>query len=102
MKIFLFFTELVGWIRIVLSPVFIAFLIGAILYHFYPTNRSLILTGGLSLVGLIIGVKWASRVWMSKGTMWYLSQITNSPELDSEQKNDLEKESQEESNCNGK
>lgn len=93
MKVFLFLTELVGCIRIALSPILISFLISAIIYYHYPTDASLVIAGILILAGGVIGVVWARKAFKGNGTIWFLSRIVNTPELD--QKHEAESQAEE-------
>ena len=75
-------TESIGWLHIVFSPFFIGLIIGAIIYFYHPTSSGLILAIIVVLLGLVIGIIWATKQWKSKGTIWFLSRILASPELD--------------------
>jgi hypothetical protein len=77
-----YFTEIMGWLQIVTSPLLAASVIGAIIYFSKPGPSRLIIAIGVATIGLIIGVIWASRVWKTKGTNHYMSRIIASPELD--------------------
>lgn len=80
--------EIFGWIRIVLSPILVAFLIAAPIYFNKPDNTGLILSIIILFAGLIIGIVWATRVWKKQGTQQFLSQISASPDLDPKTKSE--------------
>lgn len=75
--------EVIGAIRIALSPIIIGLGIGAIVYYANPTNGRLLLGIIIILAGLITGVIWATRIYKSKtGTINFLSRTMATPELD--------------------
>ncbi len=75
--------EVIGWIRIALSPVIIGLGIGAIVYYSNPSNGRLLLGIIISLAGIVTGVVWATRIYKSKtGTTHFLSRTMAAPELD--------------------
>ena len=81
-KIFNFLLELFGWLKIVASPLLISLIIGGIIYFPNPTQLNLIIAIALIILGLLIGILWANKIWKTKGTIWFLSQISATPELD--------------------
>lgn len=87
MNIFKFFekiTEIIVWIQIVASPTLICFAIGAIIYFMNPGDTNLIIAICLILLGLVGGIVYANRIWKTKGTVWFISRVSASPELDNE------------------
>ncbi|MHB1279315.1 MAG: hypothetical protein ACYC1Q_13070 [Bacteroidia bacterium] len=93
-RIFEYFTEGIGWIRIVLSPFLIGLALGALVYFSDPNETRLIIGIVLASLGLLVGILWATRIWKSTGTMWFLSRLMATPELDvpeEDKKKDLEK-----------
>lgn len=74
--------EVFGWIRIVLSPTFLGAFIGVIIYNSNPNTTNFTFATLLIIVGSIVGVIWATRVWRKHGTMRFLSRIDASPDLD--------------------
>lgn len=85
--------EIVGWVRIAISPLLIGAGIGAIIYYRNPTETTLAAGIAVGVVGLFIGILWANKVWRSKkGTINFISRISSTPELDNkEDMNDEEK-----------
>ncbi|NLO70027.1 MAG: hypothetical protein GX102_03595 [Porphyromonadaceae bacterium] len=82
-KLFEKITELIGWLQIMASPFFIGLLIGSIVYFPNQTTTTLIIGLIISLVGLVIGIILATKIYKSKnGTIWFLSRTIATPELD--------------------
>lgn len=79
---FEYFTEIIGWIQIMLSPLLIGIIFGAIIYFLYPSKAALVFTIVIAIIGLLIGIIWASKVWKTKGTSYFMSEIMSTPELD--------------------
>lgn len=82
-RLFYFLIELIGWFQIMLSPLLLGSFIGLIIYASYPSKYGFIIGVITSLLGLIIGVIWATKEWNNKGTQWFMSRIMASPDLDS-------------------
>ncbi len=82
-KIFNFLIEVWGWIKIVLSPLTIGLVLGTIIYGSNQNGIGLAIGIAVSLLGLVIGIIWATRVWKTRGTNNFLSEIYRTPELDS-------------------
>lgn len=87
MKVFILLTEVIGWLQIVASPLFIGIAIGAIVYVNVPGTTGLIMGVSIAAAGLAVGVIWATRVWRKHGTMRFLSRVIGTPELDDEGQN---------------
>ena len=56
--------------------------IGAFIYFPNPTLTNLIIAIIISILGLIVGIIWATKIWKTKGTMWFVSQVSATPDLD--------------------
>lgn len=67
--------EIIGGIRIAISPTIIGFILGAFVYYDAPSPVRLTFAIGISAVGLVIGILWAVRVYQTKGTMRFLARI---------------------------
>jgi hypothetical protein len=82
LKSIAYFIEIINWIKIVLSPTMLGVFLGYIIYYNYPTKYGLI--GGISLssLGLLIGIVWATKIWKSKGTSFFMSRVEASPDID--------------------
>ncbi len=76
------FTEVIGWIQIVASPLLLSGFIGFLFYVNNPTTSRLIFAISITAAGLIFGIIWATKVWKKRGTINFVSRISASPELD--------------------
>ncbi len=76
--------ELIGWIRIMISPLLAGFIIGAIVYLIYPNQTGIMAAVAISLVGLVAGILWANSKLKGKGTIHFVSRSMATPELDKE------------------
>jgi hypothetical protein len=99
LKIFEYIVEVIGWLRIVASPLLIGIIAGAAIYYKNPnTTRRLIIAMCTVALGLLIGINWANSTWRKTGTMRFLSRIMETPDLgekpNSEKKQDLDKDVQ--------
>lgn len=81
-KIFEWITEAIGWLQIVASPLLIGLGIGAFVYFQNPTTTRLVIGISFATLGLIIGILWATKIWKTNGTIWFMSRIMATPELD--------------------
>lgn len=77
-------TEILGAILILGSPTLMGALIGGYFYLNNPSTQTLWFFAALSALGLIIGIWWAVREWKSRGTVWFVSRLMATPELDRE------------------
>ncbi len=81
-RFFEFITETIGWLQIVASPLLIGLGIGAFIYFPDPTTIRLVLGIIVATLGLIVGIIWANKAWKGKGTIWFVSRVMATPELD--------------------
>ena len=77
-----FITEVIGWIQIVFSPLLFFGIIGFIIYVSDPTITRLFIGICVALIGLILGIIYATKVWKKQGTINFISRASASPELD--------------------
>lgn len=82
MSFFDYFAEVVGWLQIVASPLLVGLIIAAFIYFPNPTTSRLIIAIGVLLLGLIVGIVFATRVWKKHGTIHFVSRVMATPELD--------------------
>ena len=75
------FVFLIGWLRIVLSPLAIGVIVGFIVSKCFAGTSGIIIGVGCALIGLIIGILWAERVRKREGSMNFLGKVNASPEL---------------------
>lgn len=93
-KIFEFLLKIIGWLQIAISPFLISLGIAVYIYFSNPNHGNLIIAISIGILGLTLGVVWATKIWITKGTFWFVSQISATPDLDnydSEIKNETEK-----------
>lgn len=86
-KIFETAIEVVQWIKIVLSPLFISAFIGVLIYISNPNSVGIFLFALIIFIGLIIGILWARKVWREQGTNHFMSRIMATPDLDEKEIN---------------
>jgi hypothetical protein len=75
-------TEIFGWLQIVASPLLAGLVIGFIIYISRPDTFGILLGTSVTLIGLIAGIIWATKVWKKKGTVHFMSRVMATPELD--------------------
>lgn len=84
-RFFEFLTEAIGWLQIIASPFLIGLVTGAIIYFTNPGTLRLCIGIVVATAGLVTGVVWATKQWKGKGTIWFLSRIMATPELDKQE-----------------
>lgn len=80
-----FFEKTMGilaWLQIVASPTLFALAISAIIYFQNPTQTNLIIGIVIIVLGIILGILYANKIWKTKGTVWFVSQISATPDID--------------------
>lgn len=77
-----YFTEVIGWIEIVVSPFLLTGIIGFLIYVANPNTTRLIIAIGITFAGLTAGIVFATKIWKKRGTINFVSRISASPELD--------------------
>lgn len=75
-------TEILGALLILGSPTLMGALIGGYFYLNNPSTQTLWLFASLTALGLILGIWWAVREWKKRGTVWFVSRLMATPELD--------------------
>jgi hypothetical protein len=70
--------EGIAWLQIAASPLLIGALVGLIVGITINAGLGII----IGLIGLVIGISWATRVSKKEGTSHYMSRIIATPELD--------------------
>ena len=86
-SVFEYFTEIIGWIQITISPFLVGIIVGAVIYFVRPNKLTLIIAIIIAAIGLCIGIVWATKVWKNKGTIRFMSQTMATPELDKDDAN---------------
>ena len=82
MSFFDYFTEVMGWMQIVVSPLLLGLVIAVFIYFPDPTSLRLIIAIGVAIIGLIVGIVFATKIWRKQGTISFLSSIMSTPEFD--------------------
>ncbi|MBP6310882.1 MAG: hypothetical protein KA408_01330 [Flavobacteriales bacterium] len=75
-------TEIFGWIQIMFSPTLVGLALGGLYYLYSPDTIGKILGSTIAIIGLIIGIIWATKVKKKYGTIWFISRNMATPELD--------------------
>ena len=82
-SVFEFIIEILGWVQIVASPVLIGLAISFIvIINWTESEGAMIVAIFIPVLGLFIGIIWATHVWKRKGTIEYVSRLSATPELD--------------------
>jgi len=74
--------ESISWIQIMISPFLIGLIIGAIIYLSNPVKRNFIIALLIAILGLSIGIIWATKVTKRRGATNFMSGTMATPELD--------------------
>ena len=90
MKLFNLFVEVIGWLRIMASPLFLGITIGIIIYMIETNAIGISLAIAVTSAGLIVGIVMASRICKKHGTMNFISKLNETNDLDNF-RNDLKK-----------
>ncbi|MBQ0907809.1 hypothetical protein KBJ98_03725 [Flavobacterium sp. F-328] len=90
-RVFEYIMEIIGWLQIVASPLLIGLGIAAFIYFPNPTETRMIFAILVAVLGLFIGIVWANKIWKTKGTMWFVSQISATPDLENLTRKETEK-----------
>jgi hypothetical protein len=81
MKFFELAMEILGWCKIVLSPLIVGAALGGLAYLALRNIYGIMAGAALVLLGLLLGIKWANSVWREHGTMNFLSRIRATPDI---------------------
>ena len=93
-------TEFFGWIQIMLSPTLVGLALGGLCYLYSPTAFGKILGTIITVTGFIIGIFWATRDKKKYGTIWFVSRIMATPELDTKNKSTENKKKEKNTDAN--
>jgi len=74
--------EIIGWLKIVASPVLGGCLVGLVVYLSFPVTWAIIVAALLILLGLVFGILMANKIYKTEGTMNFLARPMRNPELD--------------------
>ena len=89
--------EIIGWVQIFISPFLIGVIIGYIVILAKPNTTGIVIGVAISITGFVVGVIWATKQWRGKGTVWFMSRVIATPELDNSE-NENTKNSKDEIN----
>lgn len=82
------FFEIIGWVKIALSPILISTFVGGLIYFLKPNDATMVIAIVILLAGFITGIYFANKAWKKDGTMHFLSRTMATPELDEKKQND--------------
>ena len=68
-------TEIIAWLQIAASPFLISIATGFIIYIFKPGKLGFVIAISIAIVGLVIGITCAVKVWKKKGTVQFMSTL---------------------------
>lgn len=74
MRIVEFLLNLLGWLQIVIATTLTGFIIAAIIYYF-NNGVGWLPVIILTAITFLIGVVWATKIWVKYGTVEWLSAI---------------------------
>jgi hypothetical protein len=81
-KLFMKFTELMGWLQIFAALFLTGLLLGLVAYLTLDNEVGFIVGLSLSVLGFVAGVIWATRVYRKTGTSRYLTRMMATPDVD--------------------
>ncbi len=82
-KFFELIVELIGWLKIFISPTLLGAIIGLLIIENLNSKLGIYLGITIFISGILIGIIWATRIFKSKkGTHEFLSRTMATPELD--------------------
>lgn len=76
--------KVIAWFSIVISPLIFGTIIGGIIYLGMKNVAGIIIAGLVILLSLVLGIIWATRIWIKRGTIEFITRIRATPELDEE------------------
>ena len=79
-------TEAVGWFQLFLSPFLAGVIVSAIIYFSNPNTLTLIFAIIIFALGVVIGIKLASKITKKHGAINFISNTSATPELDKQLK----------------
>lgn len=68
----------IGWLRIAASPSLMGIGIAGGLYAVFPYRFTAFISIGIVLLGIIIGVVWATKIARKRGTVNFMSRASSS------------------------
>jgi len=89
-KLIEFFTKTISWLQIVASPLLFGLGIGTLVYYSNPNETRLLVGISIAVLGLLVGIIWATYIWRTRGTITFMSKIKSTSELDQIEENDID------------
>ncbi len=89
-KAFELILEILAGMAIAASPALMGLIAAVLLYNYFPTETGYKLGVSIFLLGIFLGILWTFRIRKRKGTLWFLSQVQASPDLDETSENESE------------
>ena len=74
--------EIIAWLQIVASSFLISCGIGAFIYFRNSNQTNLLIAVAIIILGLVIGILWANKIRKTKGALWFISQVSATPDID--------------------
>jgi phosphotransferase system glucose/maltose/N-acetylglucosamine-specific IIC component len=74
-KVLEIFLEIIGWLQITAGVTFLAGLPALFVVVKYDTATGRNIALIIVILGFVIGVVWATRIWIKHGTINWLSQV---------------------------
>jgi hypothetical protein len=71
-----------AWIQVVAAPFFAGLIFGLLIYTQYSDTTTLFIALSTSVIGLLMGLSWATRIWSKERTLQLISRIIASHRLD--------------------
>ena len=87
-------SEIAGWILIVFRATVLSFLLGCVLFVCLQGAAGLVLGIAVLLLGMFLGVTFATRKYKTTGTIDLLSRVDATPELDKTTEKKIQEEEQ--------
>lgn len=77
--------------QILASPLLAGIVVGCLVYLAQPNPVGMIIGVASAIIGLVVGIVWATKTWKKKGTVRFMSRVIATPELDKklEEQNDV-------------
>jgi len=69
------FLDFIGWLQIILGSTLIGGMVGGLLYYFFNNTTGYYIFITITCLCFLVGVIWATRIWIKNGTVEWLSRI---------------------------
>jgi hypothetical protein len=73
MKIIAYILEIFAWLSIAISPSILGCGLGALCYFSNPGTLSLVFAVLLGLIGIVLGIVWATRISRTRGALRFMT-----------------------------